>query len=565
MIHEGFLLTSTLHINSHSNGNNPNPPQVLLYSRVSSPQQARTGHSIEAQPEALRAYCEAQGWRIISEIADPGKTGKNADREGFNALMEAIKQSRPDAVVVTRLSRLMRNARLTLNAVHEMRELGVALICKDEPIDTRQRGIGDMFLAILATMAEWESDRLSEYSKDTRQRLISKGRWPAGKPPFGFTFNKAAGLLELMAEEAEVVQLIFDLYTSHRVGMGGIRRELALRGILSPQGKAVWGVNVISGILMNEVYAGRHRLGIPAPAIVSPDMFARAKALRASNKTFHPARKDPWPLQNRLRCRMCGSHFRCFYSHGRRWYRCQGRESNSRHYLQTGGKCQAPGLLAKTVELTIYSTLMDALTDPPKFLHILDASIDRLRLQQADLERDAEPLYEGRKRARESLERIERAWLNGILPESELSLRGAKAQEELEYYESRLDAFDRGQLDELENTRNLLSMAERARVKVKANHASKSRIRSLLDVALWPHLPEEGFSSNWTLEVDSDGVPHALGEILNRLRAECFYTHGRIDVQGIVTISVPMECQPSSSSWSARRNRVGRNSAGNYG
>ena len=48
------------------------------------------------------------------------------------------------------LSRFMRNARLTLNAVHEMRELGVALVCKDEPIDTRQRGISDMFLAILA-------------------------------------------------------------------------------------------------------------------------------------------------------------------------------------------------------------------------------------------------------------------------------------------------------------------------------------------------------------------------------------------------------------------------------
>ncbi len=90
---------------------------------------------------------------------------------------------RPDAVVVTRLSRFMRNARLTLNVVHELREMGVALICKDEPIDTRQRGVADLVLAVLSTMAEWESDRLSEYAKESRQRFIAQGRWPGGKPP----------------------------------------------------------------------------------------------------------------------------------------------------------------------------------------------------------------------------------------------------------------------------------------------------------------------------------------------------------------------------------------------
>ena len=109
--------------------------------------------------------------------------------------MAALQRHRPDAVLATRLSRFMRNARLTLNAVHELRGKGVALICKDEPIDTRQRGLGDLFLAILATMAEWESDRLSEYAKETRQRLIAKGRLPSGRPPYGYSYDKPSGAL----------------------------------------------------------------------------------------------------------------------------------------------------------------------------------------------------------------------------------------------------------------------------------------------------------------------------------------------------------------------------------
>ena len=143
------------------------PFRVLIYSRVSSSSQAQHGQSIEAQPEALKSCATALGWTVVGEVSDPGKTGRTSDREGFQMLMSALKHHRPDAVLVTRLSRFMRNARLTLNAVHDMRELGVALICKDEPIDTRQRGLADLFLAILATMAEWESDRLSEYALET--------------------------------------------------------------------------------------------------------------------------------------------------------------------------------------------------------------------------------------------------------------------------------------------------------------------------------------------------------------------------------------------------------------
>ncbi len=171
------------------------PFRVLIYSRVSSSSQAQHGQSIEAQPEALKSYATALGWTVVGEVSDPGKTGRTSDREGFQMLMSALKHHRPDAVLVTRLSRFMRNARLTLNAVHDMREMGVALICKDEPIDTQQRGLADLFLAILATMAEWESDRLSEYAKETRQRLISNGRLPSGRPPYGYAYDKESGTL----------------------------------------------------------------------------------------------------------------------------------------------------------------------------------------------------------------------------------------------------------------------------------------------------------------------------------------------------------------------------------
>ena len=65
--------------------------RVLIYSRVSSPHQAQHGHSLEAQPEDFGAWAEAQGWVVVGQLTHPGRTGRNADREGFNELMEALR------------------------------------------------------------------------------------------------------------------------------------------------------------------------------------------------------------------------------------------------------------------------------------------------------------------------------------------------------------------------------------------------------------------------------------------------------------------------------------------
>jgi len=577
----------TYSLSTTSGNGDPDSPtfRVLLYSRVSSLHQVQTGHSLDAQPEALSAWAESNSWRVVGEISDPGRTGRNTQRQGFNDLMKAIQSLRPDAVIVTRLSRFMRNARLTLNAVHEMRELGVALICKDEPIDTRQRGISDMFLAILATLAEWESDRLSEYSKETRARLISQGRWPAGNPPFGYKYDKGTGQLVIEPEPAEIVRRIFSLYTERLIGMHSITRELM--GIPTPRGGKKWGVSIISLILANSVYAGRHPLGVTAPAIVSQEIFERAQQLRSTNKRMHPPRKDPWSLQNLLRCSLCGSTFRCTYSHKRRVYRCPGGETTSAHYLETGKRCPMPGQRAEELERRLLESLSQALYNPANFAKALEVSISELRAKAVDMERDIGPLQKAREEVEEELCRIEEAWIRGRIGPEKLKEMEKDALERLSHIRARLEALDQGDLAELERTKRILRGAEVALEDVRAAEAANG----------WPAGPplphlfsfafsqEFGFGANWSPPLPpnwppDDGVDEGVDEVedivydtlppaspewigrtlremVTKLQAEVWATSDRMEVRGLIPVSVPSS-DGSQAFSSPDRTKLGR-------
>jgi site-specific DNA recombinase len=509
--------------------------------------------SIESQPEVLRSWAQAQGWKVVGEITDPGKTGRNDDREGFRSLMQSLRVHRPDAVLVTRLSRFMRNARLPLNAIHEMREMGVALICKDEPIDTRQRGIADMFLAILATMAEWESDRMSEYAKQTRQRLVAKGRWPSGTTPYGYELDKESGKLVVVPEQAEVVKLIFSLYTEKRMGMNAVQRELVSRGIKAPRGGKVWSMSKVWQVLKDEVYTGRHRLGISAPPFVDEEVFNRAQKLRSTNKRLHPPRKDPWPLQNRLRCSECGSTFFCTYSRGRRYYRCSGRRQTSRHYLETGERCSAPPYRAEELEESLLTGICDSMFKPKNFARALETTIIELTSRKRELEEDIGPLQKALEEVDEEFRRLELAWIRGRLSDDELRSLERDALDRKERIQGRLESLAPDDLSEYERTQQMLEAAERS---LEMAEASGDRWRFKEAPPLWftealaplKEISTEVFADVEDVEgaiydtippINPKHISELLSSMLDHLQAEVWSEAERLSLKGRISLTVP--------------------------
>src|SRR4051794_21064368 len=80
-----------------TNGNSPKK-RAILYARVSTEEQARSGYSLAQQIEALRGYAAREGYEVLEEVTDPGQSGASLERPGMDRVRDQVATS--DVLVV---------------------------------------------------------------------------------------------------------------------------------------------------------------------------------------------------------------------------------------------------------------------------------------------------------------------------------------------------------------------------------------------------------------------------------------------------------------------------------
>jgi site-specific DNA recombinase len=64
--------------------------RAILYARVSTDEQARSGYSLAQQLKALRGYAAREGYEILEEVADPGESGATLERPGLDRVRDLV-------------------------------------------------------------------------------------------------------------------------------------------------------------------------------------------------------------------------------------------------------------------------------------------------------------------------------------------------------------------------------------------------------------------------------------------------------------------------------------------
>jgi DNA invertase Pin-like site-specific DNA recombinase len=215
------------------------------YVRVSTERQASEGVSLEAQEARIRAWATAQGLELAAVHVDAGLSGgKAANRPGLQAaLADACKRRAP--LVVYSLSRMARSTRDALTISERLDKAGADLVSLSESIDTTSAA-GKMVFRMLAVLAEFERDLVSERTTSALAFKRRQGERISGKIPYGYRLE--AGRLVAVEEEQTAIRLMMKLRTDG-LSLRAIAEEMERREIRRQNGSHVWPSNVVLMIL----------------------------------------------------------------------------------------------------------------------------------------------------------------------------------------------------------------------------------------------------------------------------------------------------------------------------
>lgn len=227
--------------------------RAAAYARVSTSRKSQE-HSYEFQSaywaETLGNSAE---YEYVGIFADKGISGKFANRRPqFLAMVDACRKGMIDIIFTKSVQRFSRNTEELLTMVHELREIGVAVVFEKEGINTLDPN-SELFLTIAAAVAE---DDLSRYSQSVVWSIVDKfqkGENVMGHSLYGYYVIKNRDLV-INPDEALVVREIFEQF-DQGIKPNAIAKELNSRGLPSPRG-SLWNDSQIRAMLANEKYCG---------------------------------------------------------------------------------------------------------------------------------------------------------------------------------------------------------------------------------------------------------------------------------------------------------------------
>src|SRR5215203_919371 len=257
--------------------NGHGPKRAILYARVSTDEQARSGYSLAQQLEALRDYATREGYEILEEVTDPGQSGASLERPGMDRVRDLVAASGVSVVLAQDRDRIAREP-----AYHYLLKRELAEHCcsvralNDRGDDTPE---GELTDGILDQLAKYERAKIAERTRRGKLRRAKEGKIIAGRmasygrAAFGFRYNDSRDSLVLDEERILVVRRMFYMAGVEGRPVYAIKRALDADGVPTPTGKkSSWDAQLIRRYLLSDLY--KPHTVEEVQQIVSPEVAA---------------------------------------------------------------------------------------------------------------------------------------------------------------------------------------------------------------------------------------------------------------------------------------------------
>jgi DNA invertase Pin-like site-specific DNA recombinase len=155
--------------------------KALIYTRVSSAEQGRSGLSLEHQAATCEALALQNGLEVV-EVLTEVKSGKSVKaRPVLTEALARLKAGEAQVLVVSKLDRLSRSLLDFSTLLARSEREGWSVVIGDLGLSTTTP-VGRLQASIVAAVAEFERERIRERCRDAAQAKKARGERVGGLP-----------------------------------------------------------------------------------------------------------------------------------------------------------------------------------------------------------------------------------------------------------------------------------------------------------------------------------------------------------------------------------------------
>ena len=399
-----------------------------LYMRVSTEDQAREGFSLPEQRERLETFCKFKGYEIVDYYEDAGISAKTGNyRPEFERLKNDIKAKKINTIVALKLDRITRSIYDWENLMTFLDENGAYLDCVNDEINTTSAN-GKMISRLLMSVSQNEIERTSERTKIGLAGAIKSGHIPH-IAPLGYKHEDKKLVIDYSTKD--VVIRIFDLYYngySYQKISNLFNDEKVL-------GKENWRDSTIVNILENEIYKGDfvHGKRTKHPTyyenvvepIVSKEMWEDCQVQKKKNSRSYKRTLTYLYLQ-KLKCPKCGRIL---------GGKATTKKNGNTYYYYYCNDCKIE--FKEKVINDYFSQFISELVE-------YDSVVNQffLPMIKQKFDEPKEQLEKEIKEQNNKLERIKKAYINGVFELKEYNEEKKIVEKAISELESKLDTTD---------------------------------------------------------------------------------------------------------------------------
>jgi site-specific DNA recombinase len=255
----------------------------VIYTRVSSKEQAETNQSLEWQKKYCLDYATKNNLTIQGYFGGTYESAKSDERKEFSRMLKFVKgcKEKISFILVYSLDRFSRTGDSAIYISSELKKTGVNIMAVTQPIDTNSHA-GALQQNIQFIFSKYDNDLRRQKSIDGMREKLLRGEW-LGNCPTGYAYDRTHGGKEqkiVISEKGPLIRQAF-IWRSEGLTYEEIITRLVDMGLKLPNQTLTdvfrnpFYIGFIShNFLGGELVKGKHE------PLIDEDLFLRANQLR---------------------------------------------------------------------------------------------------------------------------------------------------------------------------------------------------------------------------------------------------------------------------------------------